>query len=177
MGPIHVKVYTTDAALRSKLLYGLESAQLIPSVLKKLETFQSKVLRKIFKIDTTYINRVNSNVSIFNRINTMMEQEGRRKRVISFVDAYNKIKRKKAIKVMNQENTSIYNVSFEHGKLRKWIHSNRRVGRPRMNWTEETINEIWDIVKRKNENERFRYTQFDEDNQEMIDLIKTHTVE
>ena len=32
--PTHVKVYTADAVLRSKLLYGLESAQLIPSVLK-----------------------------------------------------------------------------------------------------------------------------------------------
>ena len=32
--PVHIKVYTADAALRSKLLYGLESAQLIPSVLK-----------------------------------------------------------------------------------------------------------------------------------------------
>ena len=44
--PIHIKVYTADAVLRSKLPYGLESAQLIPSVLKKLETFQLKVLRK-----------------------------------------------------------------------------------------------------------------------------------
>jgi len=173
--PVHIKVYTADAVLRSKLLYGLESAQLIPSVLKKLETFQLKVLRKILKIETTYINRVNSNASIFNRINTMMEEEGKTKRVISFVDAYNKIKRKRALKIMNQENTSIYNVSFQNGKLRKWEHSNKRVGRPRMNWTEETIKEIWDIVKRKNENERFRYEQFNEDNQEMINLIKTHT--
>ena len=53
---------------------------------------------------------------------------------------------------MNQENTSIYNVSFQNGRLRKWEHSNKRVGRPRMNWTEEAINEIWDIVKRKHEN-------------------------
>ena len=44
--PTHVKVHVADAVLRSKLLYGLESAQLIPSVLKKLETFQLKVLRK-----------------------------------------------------------------------------------------------------------------------------------
>ena len=173
--PTYIKVYTADAVLRSKLLYGLESAQLIPSVLKKLETFQLQVLRKILKIDTTYINRVNSNASIFNRINTTMEAEGKSKRVISFVEAYNKIKRKRAIKIINQENTSIYNVSFENGKFRKWTHKNRRVGRPRMNWTEETINEIWNIVKRNND--RYRYTQFDEDNMEMINLIKEHTEE
>ena len=44
-----------------------------------------------------------------------------------------------------------------------------------MNWTEESINELWDIVKRNNV--RFRYTQFDEDNQEMIDLIKEYEEE
>jgi hypothetical protein len=76
---------------------------------------------------------------------------------------------------MSQENTSIYKVSFENGKLRKWTHLNRRVGRPRMTWTEETITDIWNIVKRNNE--RFRYMQFDEDNIEMIELIKEHTEE
>ena len=71
--PVHIKVYTADAALRSKLLYGLESAQLIPSVLKKLDTFQLKV-RTNNKKDTTYINGANSNISLFSKINTMMEK-------------------------------------------------------------------------------------------------------
>ena len=44
-----------------------------------------------------------------------------------------------------------------------------------MNWTEQSINEIWDMVKRNND--RFRYTQFDEENQEMINLIKGHVEE
>ena len=57
---------------------------------------------------------------------------------------------------MNQENTSIYNVSFENGKLRKWIHKGRRVGRPRMNWTEETIKEIWDLIRIGHEEDRFK---------------------
>jgi hypothetical protein len=33
----------------------------------------------------------------------MMEEEGRRKRVVSFVDANNEFKRKRAVKIMNQE--------------------------------------------------------------------------
>ncbi len=44
--PTHVKVYTADAVLRTKLSYGIESAQLIPSVLARKETFQLKVFRK-----------------------------------------------------------------------------------------------------------------------------------
>ncbi len=38
--PVYIKVYTADAVLRSKLRYGLESAAIMPSVLKKIETFQ-----------------------------------------------------------------------------------------------------------------------------------------
>ena len=170
--PTYIKVYTADAVLRSKLLYGLESAQLIPSVLKKIETFQLKVLRKILKINTTYINRVNTNASVYNKINNLMEEEGKSKRVVSFVEAYGKLKRKRAVQILKQEDSSIYNVSFENGKLRKWIHPKRRSGRPRANWTEETINELWNIVKRNNEN--FRYKPFDENNEEMIRAIKEY---
>ena len=60
---IAVKVYTADAILRAKLLYGPESAQLIPSVAKRMETLQLKVLRKILKINTTFIDRENNNNS------------------------------------------------------------------------------------------------------------------
>ena len=41
-----IKIHVADAVLRSKLLYGLESAQLIPSIAKKLDTFQLKALRR-----------------------------------------------------------------------------------------------------------------------------------
>lgn len=34
-----IKIYTAEAVLRSKLLHVLESAQLIPSVAKRLDTF------------------------------------------------------------------------------------------------------------------------------------------
>ena len=36
-----------------------------------------------------------------------------------------------------------------------------------MNWTEESINEIWDVVKRNSN--RFRYAKFDEENQENME--------
>ena len=64
--------------------------------------------------------------------------------------------------------------SFENNKLRRWTHDKRRVGRPRANWTEETIKEIWNAVKRTNE--RFRFQAFDENNNDMIELIKNFEV-
>jgi hypothetical protein len=65
----------------------------MPLLLNKIETFQLKVRGKMLKIDTTYINRVNTNESVSNIINILMEEEGRRKRVGSFMDVYNKIKK------------------------------------------------------------------------------------
>ena len=107
------------------------------------------------------IARLRSNVKYLGPLETVLD---------SFFENYIKWMRDHP-----EHNYDTYNVSFENGKLRKWIHKNRRSGRPRMNWTEETINDIWNIVKRNNE--RYRFAQFDEDNQEMIDLIKAHTEE
>ena len=91
-----IKIYTAEAVLRSKLLYGLESAQLIPSIAKKLETFQLKVLRKILKMDTTFVDRANTNQIVFNTANHKMAEEGNRKPVISFIEVYRKLKMKES---------------------------------------------------------------------------------
>ena len=47
------KLTVYDAVVRSKLMYGLESAQLSDSVRRKLDSFQFKGLRKILKMKTT----------------------------------------------------------------------------------------------------------------------------
>jgi len=68
----------------------------------------------------------------------MMEQEGKTKKAISFVETCRKIKLSRSLLLMNQEDSSMYKVSFEHNKSRKWIHNKRRSdsGRPRFDWTE-----------------------------------------
>ena len=136
-----IKVQTADAVLRSKLLYGIESTQLIPSMLKRLETFQLKVLRKILRVDTTFINRRNNNQKLFRDANQHIREEGYRNRKIrTFIETYTRFKTHRAIKISRKPNPPIHNITFRDDKLHCWIHSNRRVGRPTMNWTEETIN-------------------------------------
>ena len=54
-----------DAIIRSKLLYGLEALQLTEAMSKKLDTFQLKGLRQILRLETTFINRANSNKQVF----------------------------------------------------------------------------------------------------------------
>ena len=71
---------------------------------------------------------------------------------------------------MGKKGSPIYKVTFDGNKLRKWVHPNRRVGRPRMNWTEETIREIWDHLQI--DDERYKYVAFDANNEEHIQHIQ-----
>ena len=73
----------------------------------------------MLKIDTAYINRLNSNAYIFNKINTMMAQKGMKQNIISFVDAHKQIKWTRAIHIMSNENTSTHKEYIENNKLRK----------------------------------------------------------
>ena len=170
-----IQIHVADAVLRSKLLYGLESAQLIPSIAKKLDTFQLKVLRKILRMDTTYIDRANTNTVVINKANTTMENEGRKKKVIPFSEAYIKFKRKLACKIITKTASPAHKVTFINQKLRKWIHHGRRVGRPRLNWAEETIKELWDYLKK--DTDRFKYTAFDDSNEEIMETLKTYAAQ
>ena len=90
--PTHVKVYTADAVLRTKLLYGLESSQLLRSALKRLETFQLKTLRKTLKVDTTVIIRGNTNAKRIEAANDKLKETiHKNKQLVTFIATYNKL--------------------------------------------------------------------------------------
>ena len=123
-------------------------------------------------MDTTYIDRGNANKKLFDKANQQLKEEGKETEVTTFIDAYNKQTKQKTLRIIRKEGTPIYNISFQRGRLRKWIHPNRRVGRPRMNWTEETIREIWDIIKK--DTTQYKYTAFNPEDTEMTNIIRAH---
>ena len=106
-----------------------------------------------------------------------MEEEhtGRRqkKKVVPFVEAYKKLKLKRACRIISKPNSLIHNITFNGNRLRKWIHNGRRVGRPRMNWAEETVKELWDHIKREMTG-LIRFMAFDDSNDIIMDIIKEH---
>ncbi len=50
--PARVKIITLDAVIRAKLLYGMESAQLGETELKRLDQIHLKAMRKILGYKT-----------------------------------------------------------------------------------------------------------------------------
>ena len=74
------KLIALDAVIRSKLMYGLESAQLNEPQLKRLDLFHLKGLRKILRLETTYMNRANTNEEIYKDANEKIQEAvGKRK--------------------------------------------------------------------------------------------------
>ena len=122
-------------------------------------------------MDTTYVDRNNTNQKVFQEANRKLEEEGKPKEVKTFVETYKAQKIKRALRIIRKEGTPIHNISFSEGKLKKWTHPRRREGRPRMNWTEETIREVWNHLKK--DDNRYKYTAFDGENEEHISYIKS----
>ena len=105
-----------------------------------------------------------------------MEEENtgkKKKKVTPFVEAYNKLKRKRACRIISKPNSLIHNITFNGNRLRKWIHNGRRVGRPRMNWAEEAVKELWDHIKREMTG-LLRFMAFDDSNDIIMEIIKEH---
>ena len=68
-----------EAVLRSKLLYGMETAQLNEPQMKRLDLFQLKALRKVLKLPTTFVSRGNTNDKVFADASAQIAGEGGKK--------------------------------------------------------------------------------------------------
>ena len=79
---VRFKLQVLSQVLLSKILYGLESAELTQATLNKLDIFHLKCLRKLLNFKTTYITRSNTNEYVYNTANRMLfrEQDRLRKR-------------------------------------------------------------------------------------------------
>ena len=88
---VRLKLQVFDAILRSKLMYGLESAQLTESSRQRLDTFQLKGLRQILKITTTYVDRHHSNAYVYARAN---EQLGAQRPIERLSEYYTRMRLK-----------------------------------------------------------------------------------
>ena len=120
-------------------------------------------------MNTTFIDRSNTNERVYAKANERLVEEGRKNKVVTFVEAYKKLKIKRACRVIRTKGSALYNISFQNRKLRKWIHPKRRVGRPRLSWTEETVKEIWELIKK--EDPDFRFVAFNGENETIISRI------
>ena len=164
---IKKKLEVYNAVIKTKLIYGLESLQLTQASTKKLDTFQLKGLRKILKLETTYINSEYSNDYVYERA-TQEIRSGVDANVSKGVERLSHSYEKARLKLFSQlilakdSGDPKEHVTFAE-RFKPHNYGTRRVGRPRLNWIKETTNLFWNNVV-KLRNRQLWLGDFDADN-------------
>ena len=156
--PVKFKLIAADAVIRTKLLYGMDSAQLGEPELKRINVVQLQILSKILGMKTTFIDRENSNRKIWNDVNTKLTAEGKKRQITSFKQAYAKAKLKMMANILVDKSGLKHKAIF-NANLEERVYANRRVGRPKATWTETSIKDMWEGVR--NSNSEWRHTKLD----------------
>ena len=172
--PKEWKIIVFNAIIRTKLIYGLESAQLNESVNKYLNVFQLKVLRKILELDHTYVDRGNTNEKIYEETEEEMNRgnTGRRKPLMKISEYYDSQRRKLVSQLIHHKETDDPRIemTFNKDTLQINEYSTKRIGRPKFAWWTFALDELWlTCQKANNEN---RYTTMNLGNPEHIEHLK-----
>ena len=83
--PPKFKFVVLDAVVCSKLVHGLDCINIQEAALNRLNTFQPKCIRKVLGIQTTFVNRANTNQAVFETATEVRYEEktGRKTKVKS----------------------------------------------------------------------------------------------
>ena len=138
-----------DSVILSKIIYGLETVQLNQSLLKKLDAFQLRQLRKIIGWQPTFIDRSKTNASAIEEINRIIISANPNTQNC-FKPISEKIQLRQAkllghiLRASNDD--PMRQITFKPS-TGDWNHPNKkRVGRPRANWLFETCKFTYEQV-------------------------------
>ena len=133
----------------SKLLYGLESTMLNQSVIKRLDTFLFKGLRKILHVPTTYIDRAYSNDNVLAIANAILQETGHPEiRLLSMEHAQRRKTSLAKLICLGGRDPSA-SATFNVLNFEPHDYGKKRVGRPRLNWLKCTLEIAWSEAKQE----------------------------
>ena len=122
--------------IHSKLLYGLETIHLTGAMLKKIDAFQMRCLRRILKIPTTFIDRRYSNTVVLQRCTAILfTNQGDQRQFELFSQSYLHRKSKLLGHVLRAgPSDPMRQISFQPNSAVRPLYGKKRVGRPKQNW-------------------------------------------
>ena len=143
--PLHIKLQLYDMVIRARLVYGLDSFMLLDSHLELLQSFQLKGLRRILHITTTFVNRTNTNATVFQAANNAKPAGSSRIRPIG--EYLQDLQNRHLGHIMraNSEDPKRL-VTFKPDTYYPNFLPTRRVGRPRHNWIETGLSRTFKIA-------------------------------
>ena len=145
------KLRALHAIIRSKLLYGLETAQIGETPLKRLKVF--KMHQKTFRIKTTFIDRSKDNETVRKMTQDRLNAETRSsKELKQFSTVYTERKIKLLNKIITApEGPPMKSMTFQENTLKPTVVTNRpgtkrRWGKPRTKWVETGLETLWKLI-------------------------------
>ena len=134
-----------DAVVRSKLLYGLESVYLTTQVKNKLDVFQLKGLRKVLGMQTTFMDRSNTNARVFQKATEAINTSSEHSRQVKPFSIYLQQKQQALLKhtLRATDDEPLRQCTFQCGSSVTLEHRNRRVGRPRGKWAVDVSEDVF----------------------------------
>ena len=126
-------------------MYGLETIFIPPPLLAKLDVFQFKGLRKILVMDTTFINRANTNAKVSENANRSVNPNLLPNKSIRPFSTYVHNKQEALLKhiVRSPNEDPLRQCTLDFNRPTPFAIGKRRVGRPRLNWTVETYKRLF----------------------------------
>ena len=133
------KIQVFNAIVRSKLLYGLECVQLTNAELSTLNAFQNRSLRRILHIPPTFIDREQTNASMYDKIRNDYGCSFEH-----FADTWRKAK----FRLFGRASPAdpLVQVTFKTDGLTPRAPTRRRPGRPKADWTTEAYKDAYRIL-------------------------------
>ena len=142
--PTKLKLHIYDAVIRCKLIYGLESLQLNAGTLSHLNAFQLKGLRRILNLKHTFVDRSNTNHKVFQMANAIKNpQQIEGKNVVQFSSYVHKQQNSLlAHTIRASPEDPLRQCTLTPNTIYPFEVTNRRVGRPKNNWTYKTYERL-----------------------------------
>ena len=176
--PTKWKLRIYDAVIKTKLLYGLESVQLNDSLKKRLDAFQLKGLRKILRMSTTFVDRANTNQTVYAHAEQQMNlgvdaTSHKYKQIKKLSEAYETKRRMVTLGIIKQRNTNDpkIKITMQRDTLALTEYNKKRVGRPKNVWWHYALVELWQWIGLK-KNSSYRNVELNMKNAQHIEELK-----
>ena len=167
---VKVKLNIYDAVVRAKLIYGLETVQVNDSLKQKIDAFQLKGLRQILKMQTTFVNRGNTNELVFRRANALAGTTHKKQDIVPMSVFYERQRRNAVKEIIAAEMNNPIRSVCANENLRLIEHATKRIGRPRNNWWVQALTNFWNYL-REQRIPAYRYVDLDVSNPDHISIL------
>ena len=141
--PTKFKLQVYDAVIRSKLVYGLESVELTAGQIRHLNAFQLKSIRRILKMKTTFVERENTNKNVRCGKHNQKPANVQNKNMLSFSECIHKQQNQLLAHIIRApDDDPLRECTLAPVTALPFSVNNRRVGRPKNNWTFKTYERL-----------------------------------